>query len=327
MITIIPVQDVETTIRPNLQRHRHAPRIVRDEEIGLAFSQVSRAVALQPIHIERAAMNVANDNALAVLRRIRVRVEKCQAAISGLLMTVVRDRADRNGERRKRARLPLVMTGLDEMEQMIVRPMTRFDNRAAVGVPRQAVGIARTLADDLEFARARMHSPKRAVEFVFPAVVRANEALIEHAVQSIEPAVRSPGQRVRKLVRIRAAKAREHHFAADLPAILLAQEEKVRRVEHPDAAVTDLHARGNVQSLGKGLDLVSVSIRVRIFENFYAITTNTCRLPWILDALSNPDAPAIIERHRDGIHDVRFTRDQFDGEALGHRHFADGLLR
>src|SRR5688572_20764619 len=144
-------------------------------------------------------------------------------------MAVVCDRADRNGERRKRARLPLVMAGLDEMEEMIVRPMTRLDNRAAFGVPRHAVGIAGPLGNDLEFTRTRMHSPKRAVEFVFLAVVRANEALIEHTVQTVEPSVRSPGQRVRQLVRIGAAKSCDHHFTADLLAVLLAQEKKVRR--------------------------------------------------------------------------------------------------
>src|SRR6266516_7336303 len=132
-------------------------------------------------------MNVPNANALAVLRRISVRVEIRDAAVGRFLMAVVRNRAKRNRERRKRARLPLVMAGLDEMEEMIVRPMTRLDNRAAFGVPREAVGIARAFADDLEFARARMHPPQRAVELVFLAVIRANAALIEHAVQTIEP--------------------------------------------------------------------------------------------------------------------------------------------
>ena len=266
-------------------------------------------------------------NALAELRRIRIRVEKRDAAIRRLLMAVVRDRANRNRERRKRARLPLVMAGLDEMEEMIVRPMTRLDNRAALGVPRDAVGIARAFGDDLEFARARMHPPERAVEFVFLAVVRANAALIEHAVQSVEPAVRSPRQRIRQLVRVRAAKAGEHHFAADFLAVLLAQEEKVGRVEHPHAAVADRHARGNVQPFGKDGDLVRAPIGVRVFENLHPIAADARRLARILDALGNPDAPAIIESHRDGIHDVRFAGDEFDREALGHRHLADGFLR
>src|SRR6266404_6308678 len=123
-------------------------------------------------------------------------------------MAVVRNRADRNRERWERARLPLVMAGLDEMEEVIVRPMTRLDNRAALGVPRDAERIAGAFGDNLEFARAGMHPPQRAVELVFLAVVRANPALIEHPVQTVEPAVRSPGQRVRQLVRVRAAETR-----------------------------------------------------------------------------------------------------------------------
>src|SRR5207302_6189392 len=155
--------------------------VVRGEKIRFTLRQVGCPVALQPVHVERAAVNVANDNALAEPRRIRVGVEKCQAAIGRFLMAVVRDRADRNRERRERARLALVMAGLDEMKEMIVRPMTCLDNRATLGVPREAVGIARAFRDNLEFARAWVHSPEGAVEFVFLAVVRANAALIEHA--------------------------------------------------------------------------------------------------------------------------------------------------
>ena len=115
------------------------------------------------------------------------------------------------------------------MEQMIVRPMARLDNRAALGVPCDAIRIARALGYDLKFARARMHPPERAVELVFPAVVRANAALIEHAVQSIQPPVRSPRQRIRQLVRVRAPETREHHLAADLLAVLLQNQAQIGR--------------------------------------------------------------------------------------------------
>ena len=123
-----------------------------------------------------------------------------------------------------------------------------------------------------------------------------------------------------------AAKTREHHLATDLLAVLLAQEEQVRRVEHPHAAVANRHARGNVQPIGKDRNFVSAPVGVRVFENLYSITTDAGRLARVLDALSDPDAPAIVESHRDGIDDVRFTGDEFDGEAFRHRHFAEGFL-
>src|SRR5437867_10219627 len=150
-------------------------------------------------------MNVAHDDAFAELRRIGVGVEKGDAAVSRLLMAVVRDRANRNRERREGARLPLVMTGLDEMEEMIVRPMTRLDYRAALGVPRKTVGIARAFGNDLEFMGAGVHAPERAIEFVLAAIVRLNAALIEYAVQPVEPSVGSPRQRIGQFVCVRAA--------------------------------------------------------------------------------------------------------------------------
>src|SRR3989442_15793181 len=96
---------------------------------------------------------------------------------------------------------------------------------------------------------------------------------IEHTVQAVEPPVRTPGQRVGQLVRVGTPEAGENHFAAVLLPVLLAQEEKVRRVEHPDAAVADRHARGNVQAIGKDRHFVSAAIRVRVFENLYPVTT------------------------------------------------------
>ena len=145
-------------------------------------------------------MNVSHDDAFAELRWIGIGVEKSDAAIRCLLMTVVCYRADRNRERRESAGLPLVMASVDKMKQMIVRPMTRLDDRASPAVPRDAIRIARSFADDLELARARMHSPKRAIKFVFLAVVRANAALIEDTIEAVKPAIRPPRQRIRQLV-------------------------------------------------------------------------------------------------------------------------------
>ena len=40
----------------------------------------------------------------------------------------------------------------------------------------------------------------------------------------------------------------------------------------------------------------------------------------VLDALGDPDPPAVVERHRDRVDDVRLAGDQLDREALGHGH-------
>src|SRR6185436_13447146 len=108
---------------------------------------------------------------------------------------------------------PLVLTGLDKMEEMIIGPMTRLDQRTALHVPGQAVRIARAFRHDLELPGARMHPPKRTVELIFPATVGTDAALIEDAVQTVQPSVWAPRERVGQLVRVRAAKPCQHHFA------------------------------------------------------------------------------------------------------------------
>jgi len=86
------------------------------------------------------------------------------------------------------------MAGLDEMEEMIVRPMTRLDNRAALGVPGDAIGIARALGEDLEFAGAGMEPPHRTGKIVLSSILKHDVALVEDTVESIKPAIRTPGQ-------------------------------------------------------------------------------------------------------------------------------------
>ena len=58
----------------DLQRHRHAPSVVRVEKIWLRFRKIRSAIALQPIQIDRAAMNVPHRHTPAELLRIRIRL-------------------------------------------------------------------------------------------------------------------------------------------------------------------------------------------------------------------------------------------------------------
>ena len=81
------------------------------------------------------------------------------------------------------------------------------------------------------------------------------------------------------------------------------------------------------RSISQPDGVIRAPIGVRIFENFYSITTGAGGLARILDAFADPDAPQIIESHRNRVHDVRFTGNEFDSEAIGHRHFADRFLR
>src|SRR5216117_3686613 len=118
------------------------------------------------------------------------------------------------------------------MKEVIVRPMTGFDDCGAFGVPGDAIGIAGAFRENLELTSAGMDSPHGASEVVSRAILGNDVALVEHAVQPVKPAIRTPGQRTGQLVRIRATEAGEHHLATHFLAVLLAQEKQIWRIEH-----------------------------------------------------------------------------------------------
>jgi len=220
VIAIVPIKDIETAIRPHLQRDRHEPGIIGRQQIRLAFSQVSRPVTPESVYVDAAAVNIAHADALAVCGGKSVGVEVDDPAIRGLLMTVIRDRADLHGERRIGPGLAVVVAALDEMEQVVVGPVTGFNDGAAFRIPGDTVRIAGALREDLKLPRARVKPPHRAVKVVSLAILIHNPTLIEHPIEPIQPAIRPPGQRIRQFVRVRAAKAGKDNFAAGLFALI-----------------------------------------------------------------------------------------------------------
>ena len=110
-------------------------------------------------------------------------------------------------------------------------------------------------------------------------------------------------------------------------AVGVLEEEDVGRVGDPDAAVADGDARGDVQPLGEDGELVGLAVAVGVFEDLDAVPARPGGLRGILEALGDPDPAPLVERHRDRVDDVRLAGDELDGEALGHRHLLDRLLR
>ena len=90
-------------------------------------------------------------------------------------------------------------------------------------------------------------------------------AVVEDAVEAVEPAVGPPGQRVGQFVRVVAAEAGDDdlRLAGRLAVGADLVEEDVGRVGDPDAAVADGDAGGDVQPLGEDGDLVDLAVAAR----------------------------------------------------------------
>src|SRR5690349_4733199 len=104
-------------------------------------------------------MNVSDYNLFTICGWIGIGVQKRNAAIRSFLVAMRRDRAELPGERRIRSGLSLVIARLDEVKEVIVRPMACFDDCAPFRVPGNAIRIARAFGKNLKLARARMHPP------------------------------------------------------------------------------------------------------------------------------------------------------------------------
>src|SRR5688572_18374401 len=69
VLAVVPVEHVEAPIRPHLQRYRHEPHVVRGQQVRFRFSNIRRAVALQSVDVEAAAVDVADDDPVPQRRR------------------------------------------------------------------------------------------------------------------------------------------------------------------------------------------------------------------------------------------------------------------
>ena len=99
--------------------------------------------------------------------------------------------------------LPFVAGALNDVPE--VRNHARLDEALAVFVEVNAPGIARAFREHFEDAPRGVKTPDRGID-ALPLLLRrarlGDKRRTEHAVAAVEPAVRSPGKRVQRFVRV-----------------------------------------------------------------------------------------------------------------------------
>ena len=147
-------------------------------------------------------MDVSHVKLASILFGIGIAVEEMDATVRRLLMFVFDDRFNLPGEGRVGAALPVVVTRFNQMPQVIDH--AGRDERLAFVVKCDPPRVARSFAEDLEFPRSGMnpvHGTREWPAGMFFVVVRVrlrifHVRMIEDAVQSIQPSIRSPSQAV-----------------------------------------------------------------------------------------------------------------------------------
>ena len=118
------------------------------------------------------------------------------------------------------------------------------------------------------------------------------------------------------------AKAGEEHLAhvCLVVAVGVLEKEKLRRVRHNDAAARKGERCGDVQAVGKDFHLVTFTVTVGVLENLDAIIALAAGLDFVrvIDALGDPQPPACVPLHVNGIHNLRFSGEELQLPADRH---------
>ena len=240
-----------------------------------------------------------------------------------------------------------------------VRYDTHLGEELAGFVEVNAPGIAAALGENFEHMPDGVITPDASVHPLPLGLgrVRATDVgRAEHPVATVEPAVRSPGERVQDLVRVGAVvpSIQQDLWSAAGPRVVPiadGDEHQVWRRANPNAAETDLQSADQVEVLQKHSAFVELVVPVGVLEDKYSVCPAKDifelfgsgfaairaagpvvgrRIPaatWIGVALGDPDPPAIIETEGDRLSHVRFARKDVHLEAGRQRRALRGLLR
>ena len=261
LILVIPINQINRAVRAFLQIHNLRPAIIEADGVRGMMADKARAAAFQHIHVQARAVDVIHQNfstelggpVVALINhqaRVSVAAAELRAAGDVRLIPLIARVVQMVGDGfdvvvgvriEMRTRLSLVTSALDHVKQMWNH--TRLDNALPVFVEVNAPRIARALGENLEDMFRRMITPDTGVD-ARPLAVRrsgfADVGMCEHTMTTVKPAVRSPLERVQRLVRILPAPAVEKdlRFACGLRFIAIRNrnEHQIRRGSDPDAA-------------------------------------------------------------------------------------------
>ena len=214
--------------------------------------------------------------------------------------------------------------------------------QVAVVVECEAEDVPAALAEQFEFLRGRVIAPHALLKLDAP-----NSAGRGAAVESIQPAVRSPGEVVGERLRVLHAEATEQDFGVAIRhvvAVSIRIEEQVRCLEDVNSALAEFDPGTEIQPLHEVLERIGLAVAVRVFADGNAVRApgtlrrwfghpivNRARPPidlhalqpgrvGVLQVLNRPDPTAIIALHEDGLPHIRFGREELHGEPIGGFH-------
>ena len=262
--------------------------VVAEQEVRIAVADVAAAVRFHDIDVDAVPVNVAHKQFAVILFRPRSTLITQQPTVRVTATETTADRVPRplvralpvpvRGNRfdvvvgvrvEVLPRLALVAATLHDVPE--VRNHAGFDEEIAVRIVVQPPRVRGALREDFKRMPRRMISPDARVDRRALRVLRAGSADVrvrEHAVATVQPAIRTPDETVKGFVRVLVAETIEENFRlARLVVRIGGDEQHVRRSPDPDAAEAILDARDEVQAFKEDGLFVELAIAVSVLED------------------------------------------------------------
>ena len=134
------------------------------------------------------------------------------------------------------------------------------------------------------------------------------------------------------MVLSRRGEAVEHDLGrsvGDVVAVAVGNEQELGRAHQPDAAEAELDAREHLHVLGEDGAFVEPAVAVGVVEDQHAVAEPEVELRGqlgISEVLRDPQPPARIPGHGDGVLDIRLGREDPDVEPRRDAEAGRGLV-
>ena len=332
-IGVVPVEDVDATIRPNFHTEANPGKIVGGHEITSVSADVSGAIRFHVIGENGMFVDIAHEELIAVFGGEGIGQIEAGSAVCREV-GVVADRLDGcvSVGIEIGTRLFVVDAALDDVKEM--RDDAAGGKTVAEIIEVKAPWIGESTGEDFEFASLGVEAPDPGVEIdtiVFGSARFSNEGVGEDPLATVEPAVGPPDETVESFVAVLHAPSVEKNFGfgvRNIVAIGVRDEDEIRRSSEVDAAVSDRDTRSEGDFIVKEFFGVKDAVAIGVLENLDSAELFVFVRPPVdvVIVFYNPNASARIESKGDGFADVRLGGIDRNVESVRDGHIGDRFL-
>ena len=316
--SVVKVGDVEGPVGTKLHVNRAKPRIVGSDEVLFFYGFFSGAGFQKSVAVDAARHYVADKNVVAKLGGPLIAAVVNYAVQSRGTVIVFHDFGAESQPVVGFAEAGIV--GVAD-QQVGGHTMAVGSIQVAERILRHAKGVDLAEGEMLRARAVQMHAVSVAgMHGNFAAVAASYGCIIIESVSDVEPAVKASRKGRMHAVGVAFISQRAVKFGSLIrPAVAVGVFEMpdVGNAPSDDAILVRVEADGDVEAVGKSRHRVVTAVAVRIFNDFYRVSSRTIRRrgEGIFVGVRHPKAAAGVKSQVHGLGNFRFGGHKFDGKT------------